>query len=122
MSMDVVWFKRDLRTRDHVPLLSASLSGRPVICLYILEPERLEQDDTDPIHIQWELDCAIDLSSTLRDTGASLHYGLGDAVEVLEEIHANYGIERLLSHEETGNSWSYERDLKVSKFCKSRGI
>ena len=122
MPMDVVWFKRDLRTRDHVPLLSASLSGRPVICLYILEPDRLEQDDTDPIHIQWELDCAIELSNTLRDTGASLHYGLGGAVEVLEDIHANYGIERLLSHEETGNSWSYERDLEVSKFCKSRGI
>ena len=50
MSVDVVWFKRDLRTRDHVPLLSASLSGRPVICLYILETERLEQKDTDPIH------------------------------------------------------------------------
>ena len=93
MPVDVVWFKRDLRARDHVPLLSASLSGRPVICLYILETERLEQDDTDPIHIQWELDCAADLSRTLNDSGASLHYGLGDATEVLEAIHLEHGIE-----------------------------
>ena len=87
MPVDVVWFKRDLRSRDHVPLLSASLSGRPVICLYVLETERLEQDDTDPIHIQWELDCAADLSRTLNDSGAFLHYGLGDAAKVLERIH-----------------------------------
>ena len=122
MPVDVVWFKRDLRARDHVPLLSASLSGRPVICLYILETERLEQDDTDPIHIQWELDCAADLSRTLNDSGAFLHYGLGDATEVLEAIHLEHGIERLLSHEETGNSWSYSRDISVSNFCKSSGI
>ena len=43
MAIDVVWFKRDLRTRDHVPLLSAILSGRPVLCLFILEPERFKQ-------------------------------------------------------------------------------
>ena len=53
MAIDVVWFKRDLRTRDHVPLLSAVLSGRPVLCLFILEPMRFEQEDTDAIHVDW---------------------------------------------------------------------
>ena len=66
MAVDVVWFKRDLRCRDHAPLLSASLSGRHVLCLFMLETERLELKDTSDIHINWELDCAIELSKNLR--------------------------------------------------------
>ena len=119
MAIDVVWFKRDLRTRDHAPLLSAILSGRPVLCLFMLEPERFKQMDTDPIHIDWELDCAIDLSNTLRKSGSSLHFQVGDAIEIFENLNNEYGIERILSHEETGNSWSYERDKKVSRWCET---
>lgn len=122
MAIDVVWFKRDLRTRDHAPLLSAILSGRPVLCLFMLEPERFKQMDTDPIHIDWELDCAIDLSNTLRKSGSSLHFQVGDAIEIFENLNNEYGIERILSHEETGNSWSYERDKKVSKWCETLEI
>ena len=33
----VVWFKRDLRIEDHLPLLQALQRG-PVLCLYIVEP------------------------------------------------------------------------------------
>jgi deoxyribodipyrimidine photo-lyase len=122
MAIDVVWFKRDLRTRDHVPLLSAILSGRPVLCLFILEPERFEQEDTDAIHVDWELDCAVDLSNTLRKSGSSLHIRIGNAIEVLENLDNEYGIKRILSHEETGNSWSYGRDKKVLQWCQEKEI
>ena len=122
MPVNVVWFKKDLRTMDHAPLLSASLSGEPVICLFILEPERLELDDIDPIHVQWELDCATDLSLSLRALGADLHFAVGDAVSVMEDLNKTYDIGRLLSHEETGNSWSFERDKRVLGWCRSKGI
>ena len=122
MAIDVVWFKRDLRTRDHAPLLSSSLSGRPVLCLFMIEERRLKLNDTSPIHINWELDCAIELSKNLKKIGLEMHFYKGNAKEILEEINKVYGIERLLSHEETGNSWSYERDKKISKWCKSNNI
>jgi deoxyribodipyrimidine photo-lyase len=88
----------------------------------MLEPERFKQMDTDPIHIDWELDCAIDLSNTLRKSGSSLHFQVGDAIEIFENLNNEYGIERILSHEETGNSWSYERDKKVSRWCETLEI
>ena len=34
-SYSVVWFKRDLRIEDHLPLLQALQRG-PVLCLYIV--------------------------------------------------------------------------------------
>ena len=84
MAIEVVWFKRDLRTRDHLPLLSASLSGKTVLCLFVLEPERFTQPDIDAIHIEWELDCAIELSKNLEKSGANLHFKFGNIIEILD--------------------------------------
>ena len=122
MAIDVVWFKRDLRCRDHAPLLSASLSGRPVLCLFMIETQRLKLKDTSPMHINWELDCAVALSKDVKKIGLDIHFHIGDAREILEGIHCKYGIHRILSHEETGNSWSYERDKMISKWCNSKDI
>ena len=38
--LQVVWFKRDLRVRDHAPLWHAAQRG-PVLGLYVYEPELL---------------------------------------------------------------------------------
>ena len=36
--IQVVWFKRDLRIRDHAPLAEAAVAG-PVPPLYVVEPD-----------------------------------------------------------------------------------
>jgi len=36
----IVWFRRDLRVIDNPALYEAAKTGRPVICLYILETEK----------------------------------------------------------------------------------
>ena len=122
MAVDVVWFKKDLRTYDHSPLIDASESGNKVLCLYVLEPEKIELDDVDPIHIEWELKNAIELSKSLEEIGGSLHFATNDMITTLEKIKLDYGISRLLSHEETGNSWSYQRDKLVQIWCRNQGI
>ena len=38
----IVWFKRDLRIHDHVPLAEAARTG-PVLPLYIVEPDSGER-------------------------------------------------------------------------------
>ena len=37
MSVNVVWFRRDLRLSDNPALYSATLDGRPIIPLFILD-------------------------------------------------------------------------------------
>ena len=65
MPVSVVWFKRDLRVSDNQALSEASKSPHPVICLFNIEPERLQRSDVSEIHIEWELDCARALSESL---------------------------------------------------------
>jgi deoxyribodipyrimidine photo-lyase len=44
-ALQLVWFKRDLRTVDHRPLVEALKRG-PVLPLYVVEPELWQQPDT----------------------------------------------------------------------------
>jgi deoxyribodipyrimidine photo-lyase len=37
-SINIVWFKRDLRLHDHEPLVRAANTGEVTLLLYIFEP------------------------------------------------------------------------------------
>ena len=122
MPVSVVWFKRDLRVSDNQALSEASKSPHPVICLFNIEPERLERSDVSEIHIEWELDCARALSESLETLGAKLLFNFGNVVDKLSQIHQEYEIASLFSHEETGLTWSWERDKSVTKWCKENEV
>ena len=50
MSLGVVWFKRDLRVFDHLPLLQAS-GHAAVLPLYVYEPEIIRAPDFSAQHL-----------------------------------------------------------------------
>ena len=122
MPINVVWFKRDLRIRDHAPLFEAAKEKDPLILLYLVEPERLAQPDTDPTHIEWELDCATELDKNLETIGGSLHIVYSNVIDCLSKINDEYRINKIFSHQETGTSWSYERDRWVKEWCNEEGV
>ena len=121
MSVQVVWFKRDLRAFDHAPLARAAAAG-PVLCLYVLEPDLWRQPDAARQHLHFTLECLRDLYADLKARGLKLQIRVGDAVTVLQDIHATHTIAGLHSHEETGNGWTYQRDLAVGAWCRSQDI
>ena len=49
-SVQLVWFKRDLRIGDHRPLLEAARRG-PVVCLYVYEPELHGSEEFTAAHV-----------------------------------------------------------------------
>ncbi len=119
--VQVVWFKRDLRTCDHAPLALAAAAG-PVLPLYIAEPQYWALPDASVR--QWHaVRGALDeLSRRLEAVGAPLAVRIGEVVPVLARIHRAVGITRLLAHEETGNGWTFARDKAVHRFCREAGI
>ena len=119
--IQVVWFKRDLRTVDHAPLAAAAVAG-PVLPLYVVEPDYWRLPDTS--YRQWLAHRAAlaALSDRLNALGAPLIVRTGCVVEVLARIHTSVNIQRILAHEETGNLWTFARDNAVRAFCKQQGI
>ena len=121
MGMQVVWFKRDLRASDHAPLVAAAARGS-VLPVYIVEPEQWRQPDASGRHWAVAAEALLELREALAHAGQPLVVRTGPAVEVLRELHAAHGIDTLWSHEETGNGWSYARDLRVAAWLRAQGI
>jgi deoxyribodipyrimidine photo-lyase len=117
----LVWFKRDLRVRDHAPLAEAMRFER-ALGLVVIEPEWLNSPECDPRHVCFLLACVADLQRELAALGLPLLVRVGPAVAVLEGLRRAYGVTHLLSHEETGPGWSHARDLAVGRWCGDSGV
>jgi deoxyribodipyrimidine photo-lyase len=118
----ILWFKRDLRVADHPALARAAAGGGAVLPLYVVEPEYWRLPDTS--HRQWAFaaECLEELRAALGRLGAPLVVRVGDAVEVLESLRAAHGVTALVSHEETGNLWTFARDRRVAAWARERCV
>ncbi len=120
----LVWLKRDLRLHDHQPLAQAvgDAPGDEAAALWVLEPQWRHSPEFHSRQLAFALACVAELREQLAARGMPLLVRQGPVVEVLEELRARFGFEQLLSHEETGPGWTYERDRAVSQWCRSRGV
>ena len=120
-SINIVWFKRDLRIKDHAPLSEAVKNGS-VIPIYIIEPKLWKLPDSSRRHWHFIHDCLLNLQIELSKLGAPLIIRIGEATEVLERLYREIGSFTLWSHEETGNGWTYKRDIDVALWCRAHNI
>ena len=119
--MQVVWFKRDLRVEDHPALSQASRVGR-VLPLYVVETELWQQPDASARQWNFVAETVAELRTNLASLGQPLVLRVGDVTSVLSELKTSNLIAGLWSHEETGNDWTYRRDLRVAAWCKQHGV
>lgn len=126
MSIQLVWFKRDLRLDDHRPLHRAAREG-PVLGVYLVEPELLELPETHPRHLAFLRESLEELREGIRARGGELWVRRGEAVQMLGRVcrelaDAGHPVGALYSHEETGLGVTYARDRRVAAWARSRGI
>ena len=117
----LVWFKRDLRTSDHPALALATCLG-PVLPLYIVEPDYWRLADTSARQWAFAAESLVGLREELGALGAPLVVRTGEAVAVLDALCRQHRIGRIVSHEETGNLWTYARDRRVAAWARAAGI
>lgn len=121
MSYDIVWFKRDLRLVDHLPLIKAAERGM-VRCIYIIEPMLWKQPDVSLQHFEFIRESLIELDTALRTQGGSLEIHYGDTQDVFGKILLENPFLQIHSHQEIGNQFTYQRDQKLTKWCKDHHI
>jgi deoxyribodipyrimidine photo-lyase len=119
--LHLVWFKRDLRVRDHAPLVAAASAGR-VLAVYVYEPELLEARDADGRHLTFLADCLRELDAALRARGSALVTRVGRLPDMFATLHAEHPIAAIHAHEETGNALSYARDRRVRAWAREQGV
>ena len=114
----VVWFKRDLRLQDNAALSQALATG-PVLALYVIEPELWQQPSASDRHWQVIRTALTDLETALAQLGGRLCVRIGKMLDVLTDLQQSLGTFNLRAHEETGHSWTFQRDIAVQHWCKA---
>ncbi|MFL2818120.1 MAG: deoxyribodipyrimidine photo-lyase/cryptochrome family protein [Candidatus Puniceispirillales bacterium] len=120
--IQIVWFKRDLRIIDHRPIFEASINSIPTLPIYIVETDYWKQPFASKRHWCFIHDCLIDLRKDLKNIGQSLIVRSGSIKKIFEELSYHYNIKSILSHEETGNQWTYDRDKSIQNWCFQNNI
>ena len=118
----MVWFKRDLRLRDHAPLKHAIEDGLPLILVYCFEPELITSPKSDIRHWRFVWQSLIDLNLLLKNHDTKIHVFYLDPLTLFQELAQVYEIQTVFSHQETGIKITFERDKKVSTFLRTKNI
>lgn len=114
--INILWLKRDLRLSDHPALDAASKSD--FLIIYIFEPSVSYNYDFDIRH--WRF--VYQSINEIENRGARVHKVYGEAVDVFSSIINLYENVSIFSHRETGNSLTFERDIKLKKLFKKNNI
>ncbi len=121
LDLQVVWFKRDLRVRDHRPLVDAAERG-PVLPLYIVEPSLVAAPDFSAAHWRFIRECLIALRAALADRGQPLVVRQGEAVDTFQRLYDATGPFTLWAHQETGTRLTFDRDRAVRAWADRHGL
>ena len=120
--IQIVWYKRDLRITDHRPIFEASINAIPTLPIYIVETDYWKQPYASKRHWSFIHDSLKDLRKDLKNIGQSLIVRSGSVKKIFEELSNRYNIVSILSHEETGNHWTYDRDKSLQNWCLQNNI
>ena len=121
-SANILWFKRDLRVFDNLPLIEATKNELPLIPLYVIEPNYWKQDFSSRRHWYFISDCLQELREELEYLGQPLIVRKNEVIDVLNEILQKFKLVNIYTHEETGNEWVLNRNKNVKKFCEINDI
>lgn len=116
----IVWFRNDLRLADNPALRHAEGSGRPVICLYILD----ETPGVRPMGAAslWWLDKSLkSLAQDLEKLGNRLVLRKGVATQVLDAVIAQTGATCVFWNRLYDKA-STDRDAEIKTRLKQAGV
>jgi deoxyribodipyrimidine photo-lyase len=121
-TINIVWFKRDLRLSDHAPLQKASVTNEPTLLLYLFEPSVMNNYDSDIRHWRFVYESLADLNLRLREYDLEILICHDEAETVFEKLCETFNVKNISSYQETGVKLTYKRDKSLQKLFKSKNV
>lgn len=118
-TINIVWFKRDLRLSDHQPLKAAEESPYPSLLLYIFEPMLIEDPHYSERHWRFVTESLTQMNRQLNGRVVVAH---DDAIAVFESIASHFNIHQVFSHQEIGLDNTFRRDKALKLWFQARQI
>jgi deoxyribodipyrimidine photo-lyase len=116
----IVWFRRDLRLRDHVALERAARASDRVVCAFVLDPPLLRGPRVGAPIVSFFFDALAELRATLRERGSDLALLEGDFTSELVSLAERTGATALFYNLDY-DPQAQQRDERVSAAFRARG-
>ncbi len=121
-TINVFWFRRDLRLQDNAGLYYALKSGIPVLPIFIFDKNILDglENKADKrvnfIHQQ-----LLALKQELQSSGSDLHVYSGTPPQVWEQLTSNHTIQTVFANHDY-EPLAIKRDAEIEALLLSKGI
>jgi deoxyribodipyrimidine photo-lyase len=120
--VNIVWFKRDLRLKDHEALTTAINNGLPIILIYCFEPSLVRAAQSGDRHWRFVWQSLEDMNRDLAQWDAKVHIFYQEVLPVFQCLSTQFKVQQVFSHVETGIKITYDRDKAIADYFSSQGI
>ncbi|WP_418789295.1 cryptochrome/photolyase family protein [Paraburkholderia pallida] len=117
----VVWFRDDLRLADQPALAYAAATGRPLICLYVHDPQAAGERPPGGAARWWLHETLRALDAALRERGGRLLLMQGPESEMLEACVAASGAAGVFWNRRYGGN-ERDADARLKARLRARGL
>jgi deoxyribodipyrimidine photo-lyase len=121
-SLNLIWFKRDLRWQDHAPLKAAIEAGQPLLGLFIFEDFYPKDPSWSLRHWQAQFHSLLDMKRSQPSSFENILVLQGNAETILQHLSQASPLQGVYSYQETGEHLSYERDKALTGLFTTEDI
>ena len=121
-TINIVWFKRDIRLIDNEALFHAHQSNLPLLLVYIFEPSVMNYDDSDVRHWRFVYESLLDLQKKLDVFESKIYIFHNEAKTIFSKLIKNFEVKAIFSHQEIGNKITFDRDIEMQEFFNKNNI
>ena len=121
-TVNIFWFRRDLRLKDNAGLWHALKSGRPVVPIFIFDVNILDalEDKTDR-RVEFIYDALLAMQEQLVQMGSSLEVYYGSPLAVFTLLLKKYTIEKVFANHDY-EPYAISRDATIKKLLTENNI
>jgi len=121
-SVDIFWFRRDLRLNDNAGLFYALKEDKPVLPVFIFDREILDklEDKTDK-RVAFIHAAIVEMQQQLGQLNSTLKVVYGYPYDVFKNLLNEYNVEKVFTNHDY-EPYAKERDEKISRLLASHNI
>ena len=120
-TVNIFWFRRDLRLDDNHGLFKALNGNQPVLPIFIFDTEILERLPKDDARVTFIHETLQSIRETLLEHNSSLAIFYGKPIEIYKQLIENYTIESVYSNHDY-EPYALKRDEEIGQFLKEQNI
>jgi len=121
-TVNIFWFRRDLRLNDNAALYHALKSGKPVVPVFIFDKNILDKlEDKEDRRVQFIHDTLEEIQLQLTAMGSSLEVYYGTPLEIYSMLLSKYCIESVFTNHDY-EPYALEREELLEGLLREKTV